>query len=149
MSWQRRSELGGPSYPPALSSRILLVDAVGELKDWWGLAHIAYVGGSMGNRGGQNMIEPAAYGAAVCFGPNTWNFRDVVSLLLSHDAARVVRGAADLEAFLRRCLDDPPFAHALGALAQDVVQKQSGAADRTIDLLLALSRAEKHVPLAA
>jgi 3-deoxy-D-manno-octulosonic-acid transferase len=142
--------LGTSDSPPGLTTHpILLVDAVGELAGWWGTAHVGFVGGSLGNRGGQNMIEPAAYGAAVCFGPNTWNFRDVVALLLSHDAARVVRGAADLESFLRRCLDDAPFAHALGALAQDIVQKQSGAADRTIDLLLALSRAEKRIPLAA
>ncbi len=61
--------------------RILLVDAVGELAAWWGTAHIAFVGGSLGNRGGQNMIEPAAYGAAVSFGPNTWNFRDIVAAM--------------------------------------------------------------------
>ncbi len=61
---------------------ILLVDAVGELGAWWGTAHIAFVGGSLTSRGGQNMIEPAAYGAAVCFGPNTWNFRHIVALLL-------------------------------------------------------------------
>ena len=63
--------------------RILLVDAVGELGAWWGTAHIAFVGGSLGNRGGQNMIEPAAYGAAVSFGPNTRNFRDIVAAMLA------------------------------------------------------------------
>ena len=56
------------------------------------------------------MIEPAAYGAAVSFGPNTWNFRDVVTLFLDHDAAVVVRNEAELEAFVRRCLTDPAFA---------------------------------------
>jgi len=44
-------------------------------------ADAGYVGGSMGSRGGQNMIEPAAYGAAVSFGPQTRNFRDVVRLM--------------------------------------------------------------------
>ena len=47
----------------------------------------------MGSRGGQNMIEPAAYGAAVSFGPNTWNFRDIVAAMLAHDAAVVVDNA--------------------------------------------------------
>ena len=42
----------------------------------------------MGSRGGQNMIEPAAYGAAVCFGPNTWNFRDIVAALLGRRRRR-------------------------------------------------------------
>ena len=120
---------------------MLLVDAVGELAAWWGMAKVAFVGGSLGNRGGQNMIEPAAYGAAVCFGPNTWNFRDVVALLLARDAARVVRSAADLEAFLRRCLDEPAFAENLGTLAREVVRQQTGATDRTIELLSRLSTA--------
>ena len=72
---------------------ILLVDTVGELGAWWGTATIAFVGGSFGSRGGQNMIEPAAYGAAVSFGPNTWNFRDIVAALLAADAAVVVHDA--------------------------------------------------------
>ena len=54
--------------------RVLLVDAVGELGAWWGTAQIAFVGGSLGNRGGQNMIEPAAYGAAVSFRPQHAEF---------------------------------------------------------------------------
>ncbi|MBW8884628.1 MAG: 3-deoxy-D-manno-octulosonic acid transferase, partial [Planctomycetia bacterium] len=120
-------------YP--LPSRVLLVDTVGELGHWWGTAHIAFVGGSLTRRGGQNMIEPAAYGAAVSFGPNTWNFRDVVSLMLERDAAIVVRGEQELEAFVRRCLLDPTFADELGARAQQLVIQQQGAADRTIKLM--------------
>ena len=67
---------------------ILLVDTVGELGAWWGTATIGFVGGSLfSSRGGQNMIEPAAYGAAVVFGPHTWNFKDVVRRLIDADAA--------------------------------------------------------------
>jgi 3-deoxy-D-manno-octulosonic-acid transferase len=113
----------------------LLIDAVGELAAWWGTARVAFVGGSFSRRGGQNMIEPAAYGAAVCFGPNTWNFRDVVQQMLARDAAVVVRDEADLEAFLRRCLTEPEFAAALGGRAQKLVVDQQGAADRTIRVL--------------
>lgn len=131
--WQRRSELladRGPS--PA---RILLVDSVGELGSWWGTAHIAFVGGSMGRRGGQNMIEPAAYGAAVCFGPHTRNFRDVVAMMLQHDAATVVHDQRELTEFVRRCLVDPSFATGLGARASALVAQQRGACDRTCRLL--------------
>ncbi len=95
VAWQRRSELdkgrkaeggrrkaadGGTIEVPssAALSRILLVDTVGELGAWWGTAAIGFVGGSLfSSRGGQNMIEPAAYGVATSFGPNTQNFRDV------------------------------------------------------------------------
>ena len=98
--------------------RILLVDSVGELGAWWGTAKIAFVGGSLGNRGGQNMIEPAAYGAAVSFGPNTRNFRDIVAAMLRAEAAVVVHDRAELSAFLRRCLEEPGYAAALGGRAR-------------------------------
>ncbi|GAF72732.1 unnamed protein product, partial [marine sediment metagenome] len=81
VSWQRRSRLGESG--DQLDWQVLLVDTVGELGAWWGRANVALVGGSLGSRGGQNMIEPAAYGAAVCFGPNTRNFRDIVAALLA------------------------------------------------------------------
>jgi 3-deoxy-D-manno-octulosonic-acid transferase len=126
---------------------VLLVDTVGELGAWWGTAHIAFVGGSFGRRGGQNMLEPAAYGAAVAFGPNTWNFRDIVAQLLAAEAAVVVRDAAELEEFVLRALDDPDFTAGLGQRAQALVASQLGATNRTIELLTAsLSRQR---PLAA
>ena len=131
--WQRRTLLD-----PALVVRVLLVDVVGELGAWWGTAHVAFVGGSLGNRGGQNMIEPAAYGAAVSFGPNTRNFRDIVAALLQHDAAVVVADAAQLLAFVRDCLANPAAAAARGQRATNLVRQELGATQRTFQLLLPL-----------
>jgi 3-deoxy-D-manno-octulosonic-acid transferase len=135
IAWQRRSQLAPDCQTAATDSRVLLVDAIGELGHWWGTAHIAFVGGSLTQRGGQNMIEPAAYGAAVCFGPNTWNFRDIVAHLLDREAAVVVGNEQELETFVRRCLSDPAYAETLGRRAQQLVLEQQGAADRTIQLL--------------
>lgn len=132
--FQRRSELD--RCPPDGDSRVLLVDTVGELGAWWGSASIAFVGGSLGQRGGQNMIEPAAYGAAVAFGPNTHNFRDIVAALLEHGGAEVVADGEQLTAFVRRCLADPAYAQQLGRRAQALVRSQLGATRRTADLLL-------------
>jgi 3-deoxy-D-manno-octulosonic-acid transferase len=134
--WQRRSQLEAEGPNP--QARVLLVDAVGELAAWWGTAQIAFVGGSMGKRGGQNMIEPAAYGAAVSFGPQTHNFRDVVTLMLEREAAVVVRDGAELTAFVERCLLDPAWATQLGDCARQLVRQQLGAADKTTYLLTAL-----------
>jgi 3-deoxy-D-manno-octulosonic-acid transferase len=140
VKWQRRSLLNSSSDDQgANSARVLLVDAVGELGHWWGTARIAFVGGSLTSRGGQNMIEPAAYGAAVSFGPNTWNFRDIVSLLLDKDGAVVVRNHEELEAFVRRCLSEPRYADELGRRARELVLGQQGAADRTVELLHSLA----------
>jgi len=133
--WQRRSQLNKSLDPTARRRAALLVDTVGELGAWWGAASIAFVGGSFGPRGGQNMIEPAAYGAAVSFGPNTRNFRDIVAALLAADAAVVVQDAVQLESFVCRCLEEPEFAAALGDRAQALVQTQLGATARTVALL--------------
>jgi len=130
------------SRPPAAATaeppRVLLVDVVGELGAWWGTAHIAFVGGSLGQRGGQNMIEPAAYGAAVSFGPNTWNFRDIVSTMLARRAAVVVADGAELGHFVRRCLEQPEYAAELGRRGRDLVLGQLGATPRTLALMSAL-----------
>jgi 3-deoxy-D-manno-octulosonic-acid transferase len=136
LAWQRRTDLDREGANP--EARVLLVDAMGELGAWWGTAQIAFVGGSMGSRGGQNMIEPAAYGAAVCFGPNTRNFRDIVATMLAHDAAVVVDNGEELTAFVRRSLEFPSDAAALGDRARALVAGQLGATDRTLRLLAAL-----------
>lgn len=114
----------------------ILVDSIGELGAIWGLADIAFVGGSLdGKRGGQNMIEPAAYGAAVLFGPHTWNFRETVARLLQMNAAIQVASAEELETQVTRLLEDNNLREQLGQAAQKFVQSQQGATDKTIYLL--------------
>ena len=81
------------------------------------------------------MIEPAAYGAAVSFGPNTRNFRDIVAALLERDAAVVVADGAELLAFVRDCLLNPAAADARGQRAAQLVREQLGATGRTFELL--------------
>lgn len=143
LPWQRRSDLAGSTV--RTEARILLVDRVGELGAWWGLTQIAYVGGSMGPREGQNMIEPAAYGAAVSFGPRTRNFRDVVALLREQEAAVVVRSVGELTAFVARCLAQPDFADRLGTRAQSIVRGQLGATAKTCDWLDAITQGSKRL----
>jgi len=137
--WVRRSELQPCQMTdvtqPGDFCKPILVDTVGELGAWWGTADIAFVGGSMGSRGGQNMLEPAAYGAAVCFGPKTRNFRDIVSLMLADDAVVVVCDGNELTTFVRRCLDEPVFAETLGQHAQQLVHNHTGATAKTAALL--------------
>lgn len=129
----RRSQLTGPADP---ATAVILVDTIGELAAVWGLADVAFVGGSLeGQRGGQNMIEPAAYGAAVVFGPHVWNFRDTVARLLEADAALQVADAAELEATVVRLLEDKDQRTRLGQAARDLVRQQQGATARTMDLL--------------
>lgn len=144
--WQLRSRLGSPVAPlPADPlATVLLVDTTGELGWWWGTAAIAFVGGSLdGKRGGQNMLEPAAYGAAVAFGPHTRNFRDEVRRLLSADAAVVVVDGQDLTNFVRQCLENDGFAAALGRRAAGLVASQRGSTAATAKAILEKLRAAR------
>jgi 3-deoxy-D-manno-octulosonic-acid transferase len=135
----RRSEVGEASGLPMVNGRLeacptpraVLVDVFGELPAWWGVADIGFVGNSLARRGGQNMIEPAAYGVATCFGPHNENFQDVVALLLRNEAALIVESEAALQAFVRKCLEAPQYARQLGLRAQQAVAGQRGALVRT------------------
>ncbi|MBC8353551.1 MAG: 3-deoxy-D-manno-octulosonic acid transferase [Planctomycetes bacterium] len=132
LAWQRRSELSGSRSEDA---RILLVDTMGELSAWWGCADVGFVGGSMGKREGQSMIEPAAYGVAVSFGPRTRNFRDVVRSMLAREAAVVVQDGQELTTFVESCLGDRNQMRALGAQARKFVLEQLGATAKTASQL--------------
>ncbi len=135
LRWQARSRLEADGIDPA--ARVLLVDTTGELGAWWGNAAIAFVGGSLdGSRGGQNMLEPAAYGAAVSFGPHTRNFHAEVGRMLAADAAIVVDDGPALTAFVGRCLTEPAWAEGLGHRAAAVVASQRGATAATARLVL-------------
>ena len=81
------------------------------------------------------MIEPAAYGVATCFGPNTRNFRDIVAMLLAADAAVVVPDGAGLTAFVQRCLNEPTWARPFGERAAAFAKTQQGATARTLKSL--------------
>jgi 3-deoxy-D-manno-octulosonic-acid transferase len=121
---------------PIPSHAVILGDTMGELSAIWGLADVAFVGGSLdGKRGGQNMIEPSAYGAAVLFGPHTWNFKRTVADLLACEAAIQAQDAATLEAAVLRLLDDASMRQRLGQSARAFVLSQQGATERTIDEL--------------
>lgn len=140
-----RSELEEHTNPEdfdvANSANVLVVDTIGELTAWWSQANVAFVGGSMGSRGGQNMLEPAAFGVPVCFGPNTRNFRSEVEALLAKEAACVVHTAQDLESFLTKSTTDPGFANAMGLRAAEVVKQNQGATKRTVEQLAGLLQA--------
>ncbi len=135
LRWQRRSRLEADGADA--EARVLLVDTTGELAWWWGTASIAFVGGSLdGRRGGQNMLEPAAYGAAISFGPHTRNFKDEVRRLLDADAARVVADGDAVRRFVDWCLREPAEAAGLGDRAATLVAQHRGATAATARLIL-------------
>jgi 3-deoxy-D-manno-octulosonic-acid transferase len=129
---------------------VVLGDTFGELSALWGLADVAFVGGSLdGKRGGQNMIEPASYGAAVLFGPHTWNFRDTVERLLGVGGAMQIEDGAALEREVARLLTDAEARQRLGAAARAFVASQNGATRKTVDLFAPLLHVDSTARRAA
>jgi 3-deoxy-D-manno-octulosonic-acid transferase len=114
---------------------VLLVDTIGHLEAFYGACDAAFVGGSLVRHGGQNMLEPAALGKPVVFGPHTWNFRNDVQLLLAAQAAALARNAAELEQVLAAWHRDPDLRAEVGHRAVAVIRANQGATDRTLKTL--------------
>jgi 3-deoxy-D-manno-octulosonic-acid transferase len=132
LQFARRSKwpAGDGSFP------VILVDTLGELGTAWGLATFGFTGGSLNEkRGGQSMIEPAAFGVPVLFGPHTWNFRDAVSGLLDAGGAICVHNETELEREAARLLGDADSRSRMGAAARGFVVSQQGATARTLDMM--------------
>ncbi len=117
------------------ANEVILVDTIGELRHFWGLAGIATVGGTFGSRGGQSMIEPAGFGCAVSFGPDTRNFQVIAQSMIDAGGAVRVADEAGLERFVADCLDNPAAAEDRGRAAAEFIARHAGALERTLKLL--------------
>jgi 3-deoxy-D-manno-octulosonic-acid transferase len=114
----------------------LVVNTTGELMFFYEHAHVVFIGKSLTAVGGQNPIEPAALGKPVVFGPNMQNFRDIVRILLKHNAAVEVSDAQHLERALGELLADPARRAELSRQALEAVAENMGAVERTVEMLL-------------
>jgi len=114
------------------SGEVILVDTLGELAHIYSAADVVFVGGSLVPHGGQNMLEPAAFGKAVFFGPHTDNFRDSVEMLLSKEAAKVVQSPQEVLPTLLRLLSDSNLRSELGRRAREAILSCRGATVRNL-----------------
>ncbi len=122
----RRSLWSGEPIPGG----VILLDTIGELAAIYGLADIAFVGGSLVPRGGHNIIEPARHGVAIVVGNHTENFRDIIWLFQTKDALRIV-GPAELPLVLMELISNDAERRALGQRAAETLQSQAGATEKT------------------
>ena len=114
---------------------VLLVDTTGELKAFYEVATLVFVGKSLTAQGGQNPIEPAALGRPMIFGPFMQNFKPVVQLLLEAEAAIQVADEEELARQVSFLLGKPEQREALGMAARAVVERNKGATQRTAELI--------------
>jgi 3-deoxy-D-manno-octulosonic-acid transferase len=124
------------SQPPR-GERVVVLDTIGELAHAYRLATLVFVGGSFTQRGGQNILEPAAQGKPVLFGPNMENFHDSVQVLVGRGAIQV-NDAEHLFRVLKDLLARPEKIAELGEMASAAVSSVRGASARNVELMARL-----------
>jgi 3-deoxy-D-manno-octulosonic-acid transferase len=121
---------------------VILGDTMGELRCWYALADVVFVGRTLVDLGprqhGSDMIEPAALAKPVAVGPFTGNFAEPMSKFLATGAMKVVDGPSALERQLTEWLAEPASAAEIGARARQVVLNEQGATDRHVQVIVQL-----------
>jgi 3-deoxy-D-manno-octulosonic-acid transferase len=149
LTWARRTNRLDANDANAT---VVLLDTIGELPATYALAQIVFVGGSIVDKGGHNVLEPAATGATVVTGAHTHNFHAVVELM--NEAGALVQlpalegaAASDEVAYVfEKLLASPAEREELGRRAKQLITANRGAADRTLQLIAPLFSSETRAP---
>jgi len=128
IGFTRRSRLGDPS------ADVLLLDSIGELSGLFAYADVVFMGGTLAQKGGHNILEPALFGKPVIAGPHLENFRDIETHFERHQAFIRIASGADLASAVLRAKEDPE----LGKRALAAAEIERGAARRIADALMDL-----------
>lgn len=132
-STARRTELPIDAAPRA---DVVVLDTIGELAQVYQLATVAFVGGSLVETGGHNVLEPAVHARPIVFGPHMSNFAEIAQAFMSNRAAVQVASSRELEEGLLELVADPVRRASLGAAAKALVDANRGALDRTLDAVV-------------
>jgi 3-deoxy-D-manno-octulosonic-acid transferase len=139
----RATELLARTASPVKQGGNILLDTIGDLAAVYGLADVAFVGGSLVAKGGHNPLEPAQFGVPVVMGPSYENFRDVVERMRAADGIRIVKDVDELAKMLIELLKDRERAAAIGKRGRAVFEAQAGATARTVAALRELLAARR------
>ncbi len=114
---------------------VIVVDSIGELARLYGIADIAFVGGSLVAFGGHNIIEPAYFGCPVIFGPHMFNFKDISEALLSSGGGIMVNNKDELYKSIFRLIKDLDYRMRMRNACYSFVQKNRGAVKKVVQLI--------------
>jgi 3-deoxy-D-manno-octulosonic-acid transferase len=127
-----RTELRSQGEVCSGRAQCFVIDSIGELMTYYACGDIAFVGGSIGDQGGHNALEPAALGKPVLLGPNMDNAREVAEQLVECGAARKVSGKQDFLVEAAQILTDGVLRDSMGQAGRKLVDKNKGALDVTL-----------------
>jgi 3-deoxy-D-manno-octulosonic-acid transferase len=130
-----RSELPIDAEPRA---DVVVLDSIGELAQLYQVATAVFVGGSLADHGGHNILEPAIFGKPVVFGPHMQNFREIAEAFVRNGAAIQVQSDRELDEAMLGLVRDPVHRARLGAAARALVEANRGAKDKTLAVIAEL-----------
>jgi 3-deoxy-D-manno-octulosonic-acid transferase len=131
----RRTELAVDAEPRV---DVVILDTIGELAQLYQVATVVFVGGSLVDAGGHNILEPAVFGKPIVFGPHMHNFPEIARTFIENRGAVQVQADAELENVLVELLSDPVKRAGLGAAARALVEANRGARARTLAVITQL-----------
>ena len=128
----RRSELRVDSEP---RHDVVVLDTIGELAQLYQVATAVFVGGSLVDAGGHNILEPAVFGKPIVFGPYMQNFAEIARTFVDNGASIQIRSPRELETALLELLSDPVRRASLGAAARALVEANRGARGKSLAVI--------------
>jgi 3-deoxy-D-manno-octulosonic-acid transferase len=126
----------------SLGIDVVLVDTIGDLAAVYGVADVAFLGGSLVRKGGHNPLEPAQFGVPVVMGASVDNFRDVVTKLQEAGGIRIVGDEVELGGVVADLLSDRAEAKAIGDAGRRVFEEQQGATERSVKAIVSFIQGE-------
>jgi 3-deoxy-D-manno-octulosonic-acid transferase len=137
---KRVSSIHDEGKSGTVSEQILVLDTVGDLAAVYGVASVAFIGGSWVNRGGHNPLEPAQFGVPVLMGPSVENFRDIVAKMRACEGLLRVDWEYEFQEAVTDILGKGEWTAGMGARGRAVFEAQSGATARAVEALVAMVR---------
>ena len=132
----RYSRLKGTANKATSNDKaVILGDTMGDLRKFYSLAGIIFVGRSLVPMGGSDMMEAAALGKCTIFGPHAFNFRQAVDALLEGGGAIQVNDGGDLLGTMKKCLSEPAYAKRIAQAGRAIIKQNQGATARTMNAL--------------
>ncbi|MFH1645385.1 MAG: 3-deoxy-D-manno-octulosonic acid transferase, partial [Candidatus Omnitrophota bacterium] len=129
------SEISSVVSRDKAANEVFVLDSIGELRLFYAISDIVFVGGSLVKKGGQNMIEAAAFSKPIIFGPYTFNFKAVVEIFIKARAAEMVSDKHGFEESVQKLCEDSSLRSLLGENAYSVYKSNKGATEYIVSCI--------------
>ncbi len=123
------------SLEPNQIASVLLLDSIGELSTLFGLANVVLMGGTITDRGGHNILEPAFFAKPIIIGPHMENFPEIAARFRAGNAVQQIEHSGELAQAVADLLNNPERAQALGERARVLAEAQRGATSRALEAI--------------